>query len=448
MKRNSRGSLLTLSGTDALLHALGRELERKGGSSLLSQLVLRLGAGFDVDAFGKLVHDALLQAPLLHASVSRRFGLGPPVFHVKPSRGAELPHITVHDAHRPPPPGTLPPVFEERMNQRFASHRGDLLRFDLVRYERGVRGTDVAITCARTLFDPWGSEHFACWLDERFRAVRPPGALPTSAPGADPARALRARELGQRTGRWLRHVRELATSHPVSLAGATRGRTHALRSRVLAFDHGTTEQIAARAQAKAGYLAPALFYLAAAIRAHHALFLARGLKPGSFLIPFPIDMRPQEDHQEILRNCMGWIWFEVPAELVENIDALITELRSQLRDRLEHARLDAGRAALHLARFLPGWVLPRVARRVLGGTLGSFWFAYTDELLPGLDHFLGAEIRDVIQVLSVPPSPGSSIVVAPYAGRLNVTHVWSADVLSDADSELFSTRLERELLGL
>ncbi len=41
----------------------------------------------------------------------------------------------------------------------------------------------------------------------------------------------------------------------------------------------------------------------------------------------------------------------------------------------------------------------------------------TDELLPGLDHSLGAEIRDVIQVLS------------------------------DADGELFSTRLERELLG-
>ncbi len=41
-----------------------------------------------------------------------------------------------------------------------------------------------------------------------------------------------------------------------------------------------------------------------------------------------------------------------------------------------------------------------------GGELCSFFFAFTDEFLPGLDAFLGAPIRNGFHVPSVPPSPG------------------------------------------
>ena len=89
-----------------------------------------------------------------------------------------------------------------------------------------------------------------------------------------------------------------------------------------------------------------------------------------------------------------------------------------------------------------------MARRAFGGELCSFFFAYTDEFLPGMTSFLGAPIENAFHAPSVPPSPGSGAIFSLRDGRLNFTHVRQAGVFGAARARGASARaLRADLLG-
>ena len=57
-----------------------------------------------------------------------------------------------------------------------------------------------------------------------------------------------------------------------------------------------------------------LFYLAAAIRAHDAVFRARGVDPGAFVVPLPVNLRPKGAEGAVFRTHVSMLWFHVAAE--------------------------------------------------------------------------------------------------------------------------------------
>ena len=59
-------------------------------------------------------------------------------------------------------------------------------------------------------------------------------------------------------------------------------------------------QVTAHVQ-EAGFLTPMLFYLAATIRAHDAVFRARGSDPVSYVVPLPVNLRPKGSESETQR---------------------------------------------------------------------------------------------------------------------------------------------------
>jgi hypothetical protein len=96
---------------------------------------------------------------------------------------------------------------------------------------------------------------------------------------------------------------------------------------------------------------------------------------------------------------------------------------------------------------MPSRLYARMARADLAGELCSFFFAYTDEFLPGMQTFLGAPIANAFHAPSVPPSPGSGAVFSLRSGRLNFTHVRQAGVFSEPELALFRDALRADLLG-
>ena len=110
---------LPLTGADCFLRAFDDEVRRRGSASHASQLVLRLGPGFDAKALGDLVQRAAAAHPILHAPIRRR-GFRPAAYQLALARPETAPTLTVH----PPLAGdALPPLFHERMNGIF---RGEL----------------------------------------------------------------------------------------------------------------------------------------------------------------------------------------------------------------------------------------------------------------------------------------------------------------------------------
>lgn len=443
----SRSDRVPLTGADCFLRAFDAEIGRYHGASHASQLVLRLGPGLDVDALEKWLGEVAHANPILRAPIGRRFGVGAPVYRTDRAREPAGPWLRVHEADPSSPSGPgapVPPLFFARMNERLDPERGDLLRFDLVRRAGGREGADFAMTWLHMLFDGSGSEGFLRWLDACQRGAARPDAPPGEGAEA-PAAAASLGERGDRASKWYRYVQGLRKAPLRSPAGPLRRVPQRLRYRVLSLDPQQTTAAVEASKRRAGYLTPMLFYLAAAIRAHHAVFRARDVDPGRYLVPLPVNARRRGGAGAVFRTHVSLLWFDVPAGLADDFDALLAELKAQRLASIREGRVESGLDAMDFVRLAPRRLYSRMVRRGLGGELCSFFFAWTGGFLGDQERFFGAEILDGFHAAPVPPSPGSCLAASLRGGRLNATHVYQEGAFEDAELALFDRRLRDDL---
>jgi len=442
----ARGNL-PLTGADCFLRAFDHEVRRMNGASHASQLVLRLGPGFDKEAFQHQLRAAVAANPILHAPIRRRAGLGPPAYRTAAARPETAPQLHVHAS------GSrreqLPETLQNQMNQPFSGRRGQLLRFDLFPYDEGRGGYDLAMTWLHLLFDGTGSEVFLRWLQACHRGTGRPDELPPDdasvAPGMPPA--LRAGERGQRAKAWQQMMAEVAKPPARSLAGPLRRTPQALRYSVTQLGGEEFLAVTQRAKEKAGFLTPMLYYLAAALRAHHAVFRARGIDPQSYVVPLPVNMRPKGSTRAIFRTRVSLLWFRVLPEQLGDFDGLVAELKQQRRQAIQAGHVENGIIAMDYARSAPMRVYTHMARRSMHGELCSFFFAWTGEFAAGLSDFFGAAVQDGFHAPAVPPSPGSVLALSSFRGHLNATHVHQRGVFDEREQGLLREQLLHDLLG-
>ena len=447
-----RPAPVPLTGADCFLRAFDAETRRVNGSSHLSQLVLRLGPGFDPARLQSALHAFVRANPITRAPIKRPLGLGAPLYRLDRAETSRLPPVHVHEGKLPPGlPGLddavpLPQVFAERLNGKFSAARGELLQVDVVPYEGGRLGSDVAFTWLHLLFDGSGSENFVRLLDACASGERQPADLPagewelTSVEGT-------AGERGAKARAWQAHVEGFAAHAPRSLTGPSRRVPQQLTAPVYTLDEASTAKVVERAKERAGFLTPMLFYLAASIRAHLAVFDRRGVDPGSFVVPLPVNLRPKGAEGAVFRTRVSMMWFQVLPDSARDLDALVAELKRQRRDMIKGGAIENGVAAMDFARFAPSRVYATMARRSFGGELCSFFFAFTGDFLPGLESFLGARIVNGFHVPSVPASPGSGAIMSLREGRLNVAHVHQQGALDVEELACFRAQLFADLLG-
>jgi hypothetical protein len=318
-----------------------------------------------------------------------------------------------------------------------------------VRWDGGRAGTDVAFTWLHMLLDGSGSERFVRWLDEVGRGERRASELPPeSAPRRDAgAKAEAAGARGQLALRWRAVMNSFAARKPHSLGGPLARVRQRLAVDLATFTSEETARIVQRAKRQAGFLTPMLFYLAASIRAHHAVARARGMDPGSYVVPLPVNLRAKGGEGELFGTRISLVWFQVFPEVVDDFAALLAELKAQRLATIKQGLVEAGTAAMDFARWAPSPFYARMARANLAGELCSFFFAYTDEFLPGMTSFLDAPIANAFHAPSVPPSPGSGAIFSLREGRLNFTHVRQAGVLDAGELALLRRALRADLLG-
>lgn len=447
MSTSASADSLPLTGADCFLRAFDAETRRWNGASHLAQVVLRLGPGFDLEAFRRTLSEVVDANPVLRAPLGRRAWVGAPVYRLDRAAGAPPPRVEVHDVPGPPRPDALPGILRERLNEARRPRRGELLRVDVVRYGEA---TDVGLTWLHMLFDGAGIEHFLTFLERCHEGARcPDGVPPPDRPGAPPLAPLPAgqRERGALAMRWQRWMGGLAELGTRSVAGPRRRVRQDLLCDVHAFSEAESARIVERAGALAGFLTPMIFYLAAAIRAHHAVHRARGSVPESYVVPLPVDLRPKGAEGALFRSRVSMLWFQVRAALADDRDALLAELREQRRRAIREGLIRAGVAAMDYARFAPAPLYAWMARRPLRGELCSFFFAYTGELCPGVERFFGAPLETGFHVPSVPPSPGSGLVLSLRGGRLGTTHVHQRGVFESDELARFRKQLEHDLAG-
>lgn len=448
---------LPLTGADCFLRAFEAEVRRTAGASHLSQLVLRLGPGFDVDAFRRLVGEVALANPIVRSPIRRQAVVGAPFYRFDLAAPAPGVEIRVHDAAAPSnsgaPLGPIPAQFFDRLNDRFDARRGRLLAFDVVARVGDHPGTNLAMTWQHMLFDGSGSEFFvehlaACAADTaRSRCIpitRAAGGASSPAVAELPA-ASGAR--GRMAQTWNTYMRGMAQRPPKSLAGPLRRVRQDLVYDEMRFDGADGAAAVDRAKKMAGFLTPMLFYLAIALRAHQAVADQRGASPASWIVPLPVNLRPKGSQGEVFRTHVSLLWFQVTPDETRDLAGLIEVLKAQRLAAIKGKLVEAGVAAMDFARYAPARVYSHMARRTFGGELASFFFAYTADFAAAADSLCGAAILDAFHAPSVPASPGSALVFSLRGGGLDVVHVHQRGSVGDAEIALLRGHLIRDLRG-
>jgi hypothetical protein len=439
---------IPLTGADCMLRAFDAEIRRGSDANHVSQLVLRLGPGFDVVRFRKLVAQVSFAQPILRAPIRRPFGVGAPVYDLADAPHCPLPVVEVEEAEAASnADGPLPEHFSARLNERMDPRHGRLLRFDVVRYDGGRGGTDLAISWMHMLFDGSGSEIFVRWLDECFRGDCSPTELPCPTELDPPESDRPMKEKGDAAVAWQRKLSSFAAHPAGSLAGPVRKQPQELRYQRIGLSPAETEVASEAAKKRAGFLTPMLFYLAAGIRAHHAVMRDRNRVPASYVTPVAVNLRPKGSAKAMFRTHVSMIWFQALPDAVEDLGTLIGVLKEQRLETIKAGLIEGAVDAMDFARFAPTRLYTHMARRDFHGELASFFFAFTGEFLQGTTSFCGAPILDGFHAAPVPPSPGSCLAVHLRGGRLNATHTYQQGALDERELGLFREHLQSDLLG-
>jgi len=444
---------LPLTGADGFLRAFDADTRRRNGASHLAQLVLRLGPGFDAEAFRNVLAETTAANPVLHAPIRRAFGVGAPSYRLDGAHARGWPAFTLHPGL---PAGSaaggsldaLPELFYQRLNEVRSARRGELLRVDAVPRGGTQPGTDLAFTWLHMLLDGSGSERFVQFLEDR-RTGKAPPVPPADRPGAPAEVTLpaSASERGNMAMSWQSRMRELGALSVRSLAGPARSVQQDLVYDVHSFSTEESAGIVARAASLAGFLTPMLFYVAVAVRAHDAVLRARGTVPEAYVVPLPVDLRAKGGEGGVFRTRVSMIWLQVRAERVQDQAVLLADLKEVRRRAIREHQVENGVAAMDYALRAPSRLYARMTRRPLRGELCSFFFGWTASFCEGLERFFGAPLLDGFHAPSVPPSPGSGLVFSLFGPRLQVTHVRQRDVLSGAELAHFRTALVQDLTG-
>jgi hypothetical protein len=163
------------------------------------------------------------------------------------------------------------------------------------------------------------------------------------------------------------------------------------------------------------------------------------------VVPLAVNLRPKGAAKAMFRTHVSLVWFQVLPDQVDDFDGLIAALKEQRLAAIKSGQIENAVAAMDFARFAPKRLYAKMARRDFSGELCSFFFAFTGDFLAGVDHFLGAEIRDGFHVAPVPPSPGSCLAISLRGGRLGATHAYQRGVFSARELEIFREHLQSDL---
>lgn len=427
-----------LTGADCFLRAFDYEARRYHGGSHLAQLVLRLGPGFDLPRFEARLARVLRDHPILRAAIRRPGLVGIPAYCIPSTLPQSVP-LRIVDVDQPAEEA-MPACFFAQLNARFAIGHGDLLRFDVVRYQGG-RATDLAMTWVHMLFDASGSEQFMMRLaaDDAADAPSVGEAARSTVSWARFAQQARVAQ------RWGQQMVALGDPPPRSLAGPLRATPLRLRYALTTLSAADTQVAIERGNRYAGFLTPAMFYLAAATRAHAAVFAARGAEPECYLVPLPVKVPAPERSTVAVGTHVSLLWFRIAKEQTRDLTVLVEELKRQRLEQIRGGAIEDTATALEFVRFLPLPIYAYMLRRNLRGELSSFVFAFTGEFAPQLTQLAGAEVLNGFHAPAVQPSPGSGLIMSLRRGRLNIAHVYQEGVITDAERSLLLEHLLADL---
>ena len=430
MKKPSRIRSTPLSGADWFLAAAERMMLVAGQGEHMGLSVLRLGPGLDVGALRSAAARLASASPIASARL-RKAILGIPRWVW---RADSCPSFPVEEHS-----GPLDELCVRRLNESSSS----AVRFDVL---GDGYGSTVVLRWRHLLLDAKGAELLLAEIARLAESADSPPPRAASWGPITPRIANWRTALGE-AERFKDHFYALARTSIRSLGGVP-PRPGAAAFVVEKFSAAETARITARATTATHELFQMGWFLAVAMRVHHAVLCRRGDRAESYQSNCPVQERKRGAHHPIWQNHVSQLFFRLlPAEIAE-LGAAARNLQEQFvaqtRERLDVAFATTSR----FLRRMPAGLYLRMIRNGSHGHLTSFFFSHTGEFLPECRTFCGAPIEHGWHVPSVCQPPGTGVFFSQRDARLIAVISWREGALRDGELDIMRTRLRADLLGL
>jgi hypothetical protein len=428
---------------DYFMRGQDHRMRRFGLPGNVCCAIFQLDRGFDVDRLrGRLAESPIIDW-LARTRLVRPLPLLPPVW-----RTAAKPKDIFFEHSDSNTGGealwSLPPVVARR---ELRPEHGPGLTFDLVRHMDGT--SHLYLSWNHTLLDARGLDFLLNHLNANSSKNGAPGVQDfvsprQMAPNGGIAGWWHNAQQAHNSLKWLHD----SGKEPLFSLVPTTPRSGPCRNhrRVLTYTEAETAIIDSRSQQITAGFRRSHFYLAACIRALHAIAVRRGSRDGAYLVPVPHDTRRHGAKGPIFSNHLSILFYRVESKYAGRISSIVGELSRQMTDQIRDRFPECCLAALEMFKPLPLWYYTHQLGTPTRGKVASLSFSDSGEICSGMTELCGGRILDATHLIPCWRWPGLTVLFLRFGNRLSAIMSWVDDCLTPAEVDGLEQDLRQALL--
>ncbi len=433
---------IRLAAGDYFMHGQDCRMRQAGLPGNVCCAVIKLDKGFDAERLRRRIVESPLLDWLARAKISRPLPMMfPPLW-----RAAAKPKEIFFDHGRQNgaagPPWLLPEIVAGR---ELHASRGPGLTFDVMHHADGT--AHLFLSWNHTCLDARGLDFLLNHLNADETAKTTPGVQNFISP----------KQLGSGLAGWWPNVKQARGSvkwlnesgaEPLFSLVPPGPRPAACKNhyRLICFSEEETARIDARCQQFNCGFRRSHFYLAASLRALHAVAVQRGNRDGAYLIPVPHDTRKRGANGPIFSNHLSILFYRIEPEFAGRITGILGELSRQMTDQIRDRFPESCMAALDMFKPLPLGFYVRHLGKPTRGKFATLSFSDSGETCAGMKDFMGGKILEVTHLVPAWRPPGLMIVFLKFGKRLSAQISWVDDCLKLAEVDSMERDLRHALL--
>ena len=404
--------------------------------------VIKLGEGFDVERLRRRIAASPIMDWLARAKIFRPVPmLFPPLWRAT----AEPKEILFEHGQQngvANQPWLLPKVVADR---ELHASSGPGLAFDVMRHADGT--SHLFLSWNHTCLDARGLDFLLNHLNGDETAKTTPGVQNFISPS----------QLGWDLAGWWPNVKQARGSvewlnesgaEPLFSLLPPGPRPASCRNhyRVIYFTGEETARIDARCQQFNCGFRRSHFYLAASLRALHAIAVQRGNKEGAYLIPVPHDTRKRGANGPIFSNHLSILFYRIEPKFAGRITDILGELSRQMTNQIRDKFPESCMAALDMFKPLPLGFYVNHLGKPTRGKFSTFSFSDSGETCAGMKELWGGKILEVTHLVPAWRPPGLMIVFLKFGSRLSAQISWVDDCMNPAEVDGMERGVRQALL--
>jgi len=423
------------------MHGQDYRMRRFGLPGNVCCAILQLDRGFDASRLRRRISESPIMDWLTRARIVRRLPLFPPVWRATTNpKAIFFEHTGQNGALETP--WSLPGVVAER---ELRAEYGPGLAFDVFHHADGT--SHLYLSWNHTLLDARGLDFLLGHLNADGAANGAPGVHDFINPKQTDGKRigwLANAQLAQGSVKWLHESGKEPLFSLVSPGRRSIPRRN--HHRLLRLTELETSRLDARSQRITAGFRRSHFYLAASIRALHAIATGRGNRDGAYLIPVPHDTRRHGAKGPIFSNHLSILFYRIEPRFAGRISDIVGELSRQMTEQIRDRFPESCMAALEMFKPLPLWYYMRYLGKPTRGKFASLSFSDSGEICPGMADFCGGRILDATHLIACWRWPGLTMLFLRFGNQLSVELSWVNDCLSPAEVIGLERDLRKALL--